>query len=316
MLCNIQDIQVHFAPRAQSVPQAAQALGLSPLEAKMYERFYGLKRLPYDDQGSLLDLARPVVDCLLDGHPELKTRLTHLVHCHTIPAIAPFDNAPLERYIKAQCHPRIEFCSYTMSHCSTALSALQFTASLLNDDEYAILLIAEKAFHKWVRLVPDTTIMGEAACAVLLSKTGQCFQILDNRSQRAGQFALNSGFENKNVANQKAFQDTYGYFLAQHIEWSLHNMQRIASDIQYLLPHNVNKPSWLQVAKNINFPGEKVFLNNIEKYGHCFGSDPFINLHSLWQENKLSPGHELLLVSVGLGATASSALVRCGNLIN
>ncbi|EME0093939.1 hypothetical protein VXI05_001944 [Vibrio parahaemolyticus] len=315
MLCNIQDIQVHFAPRTQSVPQAAQALGLSPLEAKMYERFYGLKRLPYDDQGFLLDLARPVVDRLLDGHPELKTRLTHVVHCHTIPAIAPFDNAPLTQYIKTQCHPRVEFCSYTMSHCSTALSALQFTASLLNDDEYAILLIAEKAFHKWVRLVPDTTIMGEAACAVLLSKTGQCFQVLDNRSQRAGQFALNNGFET-NVANQKAFQDAYPRFLAQHVEWSLHHMQRIASDIRYLLPHNVNKPSWLQVAKNINFPSTQIFLNNIEKYGHCFGSDPFINLHSLWQENKLSPGHELLLVSVGLGATASSALIRCGDLIH
>ncbi|KUH61536.1 hypothetical protein ABK16_12550 [Vibrio parahaemolyticus] len=93
-------------------------------------------------------------------------------------------------------------------------------------------------------------------------------------------------------------------------------MQRIASDIRYLLPHNVNKPSWLQVSKNINFPSTQIFLNNIEKYGHCFGSDPFINLHRLWQENKLSPGHELLLVSVGLGATASSALIRCGDLIN
>lgn len=315
MLCNIQDIAVHFASHTQSVAEAAVSLGLLPIEAKMYERFYGLKHLPYDAEGSLLDLAQPAIERLLYSHPEIDTHLAYVVHCHTIPAIAPFDHATLAQYIQTRCHPDVEFCSYTMSHCSTALSALQFTASLLNDDEYAILLIAEKAFHKWVRLVPDTTIMGEAACAVLISKTGQHFQVLDNRSQRAGQFALNNGFVT-NTTNQKAFQEIYPTFLSQHVEWSLHHMQRIAQDIQYLLPHNVNKPSWQQVAKKINFSTDQIYLNNIEKYGHCFGCDPFINLHSLWKGGKLSSGDELLLVSVGLGATASSALILCGDIMN
>lgn len=315
MLCNIQDIEVHFAPHTQSVQDAAKALGLTPLEARMYERFYGLKHLPYHADGSLLELAQPAIERLLAAHPELDTRLAHVVHCHTIPAVAPFDHDAIAQYIQTRCHPGVEFCSYTMSHCSTALSALAFTASLLNGDEYAILLIAEKAFHKWVRLIPDTTIMGEAACAVLISKTGHRFKVIDNRSQKAGQFALNNGFVT-DTSSQKAFQEAYPTFLAHHIQRSIHNMGRTTQEIKFLLPHNVNVPSWKQVAKNIDMKIDQLYLLNIAKYGHCFGCDPFINLRSLWRDNKLSSGDEVLLVSVGLGATVSSALVRCGNLIN
>jgi len=68
--------------------------------------------------------------------------------------------------------------------------------------------------------------------------------------------------------------------------------------------------SWYQVAAAIHMPIEKIYLKNISKTGHCFGSDPFINLKDGISAGLISPGDYYLLVTVGLGATFSAILFQ------
>lgn len=80
--------------------------------------------------------------------------------------------------------------------------------------------------------------------------------------------------------------------------------------VDWIAPHNVNLASWHRLAQLMHFPREKIFLENVPRYGHCFGADPFINLHQLQQQQRLHKGDTVLLISVGLGATYSSLLIE------
>ncbi|AUH01217.1 3-oxoacyl-ACP synthase [Prodigiosinella confusarubida] len=309
MLLNIVDIEVAFAPKIQTIAQAVEQLGLSKIDGKMFERFYGLKQFPHDDDQPLAALIAPALSGIVDRHPDLVGRLKLCVHCHTIPTISPFNDSPLAGLVNHFFGPTTECASYTMSHCATGLVALEQTATLLEEGESAIVLIAEKAFHQWVQLIPATTIMGEAACAVLITRTGRQLNVLQTTTTRDGRFSINSGHRQEH--DPTLFQQCYFDFVQHHITTSLTKSGMDMSAIKYLVPHNVNRSSWKEIGKNMMFPADLVFLDNVPRYGHCFGADPFINLMRLIAEGRLAEGDKVMLISVGLGATASSAVIEC-----
>ncbi|MDW6001385.1 3-oxoacyl-[acyl-carrier-protein] synthase III C-terminal domain-containing protein [Vibrio mangrovi] len=310
MICNIKDIEINFAAGQQTLHEAAESLGLSGVETRMFDRFYGLRSFPHQDEETIAGMIRPALERLCERHPELSGQVKHVVHCHTIPTVFPFGDNQVARQVTEIFGPQTEYASYTMSHCATGLSVLDYVSAQLDDDEYAIVLIAEKAFHRWVQLIPDTTIMGEVACAVLLSRNGNQFRITDNVTSRDGSFSLNSGYPED--AEQNSFQDKYFTFTQNHMDYTLQHSGLSWCDIKYLVPHNVNISSWKQIAKNMNLPPDLLFLENVSQYGHCFGADPFINLKTLFESGRLEPGDKVMLMTVGLGATASSAIVECG----
>jgi len=82
------------------------------------------------------------------------------------------------------------------------------------------------------------------------------------------------------------------------------------NDIRMILPHNVNIPTWYKIATALQFPIEKVYLNNIPVLGHTFCSDHLINLQSVISENILMPGDYYLMVGCGLGFFISASVWR------
>jgi 3-oxoacyl-[acyl-carrier-protein] synthase-3 len=78
--------------------------------------------------------------------------------------------------------------------------------------------------------------------------------------------------------------------------------------VRLVLPHNVNLPSWDQISDCCGAERDQVYLRNVPRFGHTFNADPFLNLVDAMAEGRLSPGDLVLLVSVGLGATASCSI--------
>jgi 3-oxoacyl-[acyl-carrier-protein] synthase-3 len=62
--------------------------------------------------------------------------------------------------------------------------------------------------------------------------------------------------------------------------------------------------------RELGWPRDKVYLDNVARYSHCFGADGFINLRHALAEGRLVSGDQVLMVSVGMGATLASALVE------
>ncbi|GAB3976129.1 hypothetical protein GCM10029978_062190 [Actinoallomurus acanthiterrae] len=80
-------------------------------------------------------------------------------------------------------------------------------------------------------------------------------------------------------------------------------------EITMIVPHNVNKSSWRSVIRELGFDGDRIYLENVPRYGHCFGSDPFINLASMRDEGRLRDDGVYLLAAVGLGATYAAMVI-------
>ena len=82
-----------------------------------------------------------------------------------------------------------------------------------------------------------------------------------------------------------------------------------SSDIDYMVPHQANTRIIEAVAKQIDFPVEKIFLN-IDRYGNTSSATIPIALDEMQRTGKLKPGHLLLLCSFGTGVTWGGAILR------
>lgn len=306
MLGHIEAIEIAFPPNIQSLEDVAQEVGLSRLDIRMFDRFYGLRRF-HSSPGTLDDLLTPVVDQIQHHQPQAFAAISHVVHCHTVPCVRVFDTASLTPSWLKRFPRQTEFASLTMGHCATPLTAAEWLLKQLSPGAFGLMLIGEKAFHPRVKLIKDTTLMGEAACAVLLTRNGNGPAILSRYTGQDGRFSIQQGADEHETSD---FGQHYVDFTRQHLQAALDKAGITIDRVDWIAPHNVNLASWHRLAQLMHFPREKIFLENVPRYGHCFGADPFINLHQLQQQQRLHKGDTVLLVSVGLGATYSSLLIE------
>lgn len=306
MLGHIESITLYMPDEYRSLNELAPSLELTPLDVRMFSRFYGLARFPRAP-GSLDDLFRPLLSQFAAHHAPLLPDIRYVVHTHTLPAVKPFPDSISALLPEYGFRHDIEFCSLTMGHCSSSLTAVDWLSRKLKAGEYALLLIGEKAFHPRVELIADTTIMGECACAVLISKPEGRGNVLGRFTTQAGEYNRQSGHASDCVPR---FSDHYFPFILRALHAALNHFDVTPETLSWLAPHNVNISSWNKILAEIDLPKNKVLLENISKYGHCFGADPFINLSTLLQQERVHSGDKILLASVGMGATFSSLLIQ------
>lgn len=306
MLGHIESITLHIPEQRKSLTEVAVPLGLSALDIRMFARFYGLQSFPRQP-GTVDDLIHPLLEQFVAAHPDLLPRIRHVVHAHTVPALRPFHASGRALLDACGFADSTEYCSLTMGHCATSLSAVDYVCSRLKHDEYALLLIGEKAFHPKVELLDNTTIMGEAACAVLLSQSGDRARVIARYSAQAGEFSQHKGNE---ARTNPAFAEAYFGFVSNALRNAATHFDCALGALDWIAPHNVNLSSWQKVADELAIPRSRVYLQNVPRYGHCFGADPYLNLAALVRGQQLSPGDKVLLVSVGMGATFSSLLLE------
>ena len=80
-------------------------------------------------------------------------------------------------------------------------------------------------------------------------------------------------------------------------------------DIDIMIPHQANTRIVEAMAKMINFPMEKIFLN-IDKYGNTSSATIPIAMDEAQREGKVKAGDLMLLCSFGTGVTWGSAVIR------
>jgi 3-oxoacyl-[acyl-carrier-protein] synthase III len=306
-MLNVIDIELAFPERTESLAEVAEVLSLSRNQNRMFERFFGFGSFHHDDTLPQQDMMAAAIGPLVDRNGETAARISHVAHCHTLPSTAVL-SGPTSPVLEPFRARGIEVFSATMNHCATGITMLGAMDRLLNGADCGLILIGEKAFHPDIRLIENTTIMGEAAVAILVGRSGGRFQVLDTFTRHDTRFWQNTG--HRDEAFLDGFDEAYLPFVCDTLRAALARFGKSVTDIHMVLPHNVNASSWLQVAQDTGFGRGKVWLSTIGRVGHCFGADPFINLVDAEMQGALSPGDLVILFSVGLGATASCALVE------
>jgi 3-oxoacyl-[acyl-carrier-protein] synthase-3 len=307
-MLSILDLSVAFPNRQQRVEEAVAELGLSSMELKMFKRYYGFDLFRVDNRQPLVDLLDRAMGSLIARHPGLCTELQIVAHCHTISDVTTFGPDTLEWLRGRYVAPSTEVMSLTMNHCAIGVSMFKFMDAFLAAGGLGVLLIGEKAFHRTVRLIENTSLMGEAAAAILVGHGDGILRYLGGHTTHQGEFSVISG--DPSGGSVVGFGAAYYDIMVCHIQEALSNQNVGIDDIRYVFPHNVNTASWQRIASSLGISPEKIYMQNIGRYGHCFGADPFVSVLDAFEQGLLVVGDTVLLISAGLGGTVATALMR------
>ncbi|MEU6990917.1 3-oxoacyl-[acyl-carrier-protein] synthase III C-terminal domain-containing protein [Streptomyces sp. NPDC046465] len=287
--------------------------GVPEPRIKVYERYFGFSRIRVceepDTARQLLAAARGLAGLRGNEH-----RVRHVLQGRTMPVGAPYPHSTVHEVRDALgLHGARAFC-VTQHACAAGLLAVELAGRLLTDDgdpeALALVLTGEKVFTEGARVIPDTGVMGECAAAVLVGPSGPGDRLLGYATQTCG--AFEDGMDMAPEAAE-AFQEVYPKVLADVIRSAVARAGLTVGDIDLILPHNVNRLSWMPVLKELGMRGtDRLFTENIAEIGHCFGADPFLNHLSARAAGRLIPGSRYVMTAVGLGATFSAMAFEHG----
>jgi 3-oxoacyl-[acyl-carrier-protein] synthase-3 len=306
-MLEILDIGIAMPQRLQSMQDASEELLLSAKDRRMYERFFGLGTFPRDASQTLNAMTEEACIALAEKIPFVPQDVDMVFYCHTLMGVVPI-HQDVVLPIAGFATDRNEVFSLTMNHCATAVSAMEFIDCMLPHNGTALLLIGDKGFHRVLREIPNTTIMGECAVAMLLARRPGKYCHIATHTERRGRYAIMTGLVG--ATEEGGFAREYVDFVADCINAALTRAGIDVSQVRLILPHNVNLPSWDQISDRCGARRDQVYLRNVPRYGHMFNADPFLNLVNAIDDGRLSSGDLVALVSVGLGATASCSVFR------
>lgn len=298
-----------YRPPTVPIEALSRRLGLTDLQTRIYRRLNGLDRIAMDDTANWTDLLLAAAAGLRELGPGA-ANVRYVIAARVITFAVPRNVRPLADVCdKLGLHNAVSF-TVTEFACASGLLAVDLAGRLLAADNdpaaTALVLTGEKAFASEIQLVPETTIMGEAAASCLVTAGGTGDRVLSYVARTHGEFYQ----QRPDPRVTAAFREAYPRMVADVAGEAVREAGLDWDDIRIVLPHNVNRVSWIQIAKLIGLPLDRVYLDGIPRYGHCFAADPFLNYLAARDAGLLVPGEPYMMVAAGLGAVAS-AMVLC-----
>ncbi len=302
---------VPFTTRGRvTIAQLSAELGLSAAQERFYSRFLGLDQVATAGELTVLDMLLSVGGQTLAGTD--RSAIGYLIHAHTMQHVAP-QSARLVGSLRDKLGlPGAKAFSLANQGCVSGLYALGVAQSLLRTEPAgtcALLLVGEKAGASDGRLIPGATLLGDGAVGVLLGLGGPGDAVLATSHRTLGEYHESRGMSR---ATQKEYQKVYVPMMETVLSEAAGRAGFSLADAAMILPHNVNRFSWIEVARRLDLPEDRIYLDNIARDGHCYGSDPFVNLEAARAVGRVAAGDHVLLVSAGQGATFTATAVRIG----
>ena len=296
-------VSVYLPDHRVPIADLREQLGLSTMQVRLFDRFFGYAEIRLDRDGTLADLLYAAAAGLtaLSGREHL---VRYVVHARNLPVAAPYPLNPLHEV--TQRLGLGQAVAFTITHhaCATGLIAIEAAGRLLaadgDRDGLALVLTGEKAFTQDARIVPGMCIFGEASAACLVALTGDSDRLLSYACRTRGEF--NRRLDNlPELAAQ--YEEAYPLTLAEVMLAAVGQAGLRLDDISLILPHNVNAVSWHRLSRRIGFPIERVVLDNVPVTGHAFCADMLINYTTAIDRGLLRPGDRYLVAAAGVGAT-------------
>lgn len=300
-----------FVPESTvSVHELCEPLGLSASQERLFTRFLGLDRIAVAADVGLADMLTSAGEEALAGVDRDSVR--YLIHAHTMQHVTVGQPRLLDE-VRDRLGLR-NAAVFGLSHmnCVVGLHALQLARFLLADvrpEDKVLVVTGDKVFAHEGRLIPDITIQGDAAAACLIGQGPHGDRVLGRALDVLGRFyeCLDCS-EQLQIEYKRIYIDSLGKVMSEAID----DAGCAPRDISLLLPHNVNRLSWKRIVRNVGIPDDRVYLDNVSKFGHCYSSDTFINLATARDSGRVKSGDLVLLATAGLGAAFAATVVEIG----
>ncbi len=315
-MTSIAEVASRIPEQAEPIEQIGARIGVTEHDVRLFTRLFGLRevRVAHD---------RGYTDRLVDAARELKTlrgnesRVKYLMVARTFRDIAPQTEDPVGEIAERLGLDDAVGFAVTEHACASGLLALWTAGWLLRDEEpgsLALILTGEippiDGFY-----LPSTTIMGDSSAACLVGAEGERDRLLSysfrmNPSiDQTMDIAVSHAPDMEDVINKysevsseslrKIYIDEIATVIAEAVEQAGIGMD----DLALILPHNVNRISWVRICRRIGYPVEKVMTDLIPITGHCYTADGFLNYGEARRRDLLRPGDHYLIVGVGTGGS-------------
>lgn len=307
---NIAHITYQLASQKINLMDLAKQGEFSVAEANVFQRVMGLQMIPRDNHLTIISIMSLLLEKLFLDFPIQKEKIKYFLFSHTAEFVAPFGFHYLKKLIDTFQLSQAKFFAVNTYKCAGPFQLTCLANSIfhhLHQDDFILIATADIVFTNILKMISGSTVLGEAATAVLLQKSGARHRYIDSGYFSCGQYAQGVWGTKDSFLS---FQSEYVFQLKKLINMILAKQKLSLSDIQLILPHNVNLISWKMLADDMAIPLNRIYLNNINRTAHCFGSDPWINLCDAISEKRIKPGDYYLLITVGLGATFFALLFQ------
>lgn len=285
-------------------------VGMSAFKARIYNTMFGFRHIPVAGAGEGEALLSAVVRDAIAVLPS-PSCVRVALHAHTGPMVGVFGAPALRRALRdagASDAVPIGLCS---NRCVSIFNALDIARRWLRCEPpgaKALLVTGETAFTQEIRVMENVALAGDAAGALVLSLDGPGDRLIASDVRIEGRFAggvwLGQGLRSE---YERSYQD----MMAGTIHHVLAKGNTALGRVSWLLPHNINVKSWAFLADRMGFPADRVIRSNVERTGHCFGTDMMLNLISLRETGCLCAGDRYLMAAAGLGGVFGAALFEC-----
>jgi 3-oxoacyl-[acyl-carrier-protein] synthase-3 len=304
----IEDVAFHSPASTAALEADFERLRLDSRRARVYARMYGFNQVALAAPGEEFGMLEAALRRVLDQSGVDRGLVRLVLHAHTGPYIGPVGNS-VPRRLARRLGLKARSFGMQLHKCVSSLTALQVADHFLRGcppESLAVLIIGESADSEDLRVL-DAGIVGDIGCAVLLKRGGQRNQMLASSVRIHGEYARGI-YDDPTAPLRRNYDETSRDHMVNLMVDTLAQANVSLDDVRYVLPHNVNVKRWQRAIATLGIPTQRVFLDNVPRYGHCFGADVFVNFATV--QKSLRQGDYCLLVSAGVGDTYGAALIR------
>ncbi|MCM3129323.1 3-oxoacyl-[acyl-carrier-protein] synthase III C-terminal domain-containing protein [Paenibacillus provencensis] len=307
----IKDISVSIPERIESPAALLEGLGYSKGELQLLSKYHKLKGTPVWDNDQMLDEA--LIQCIQSlKEKQSLDEVDVVLYAHSAHVQVPGDYGLLHKVLSPFSMELIPCYGISQLNCASSIAALNLAKQMIERDPELrqILLLCADQFNflpnSW-RYIRKSTMLGDSAVALLLENGGESHVI------QSVYLFNDTRFHTGYYATEKEmgmFNQTYVSHIISGIEKVLSSSGMELSDLDYILPHNVNWTTWKEFLHRTGFAQEQIYLDMIPSIGHTFSNDAFINLSEAMAKGWMRKGSHYLMTSIGLGSFFGFVLMR------
>jgi len=97
--------------------------------------------------------------------------------------------------------------------------------------------------------------------------------------------------------------------MAKAVEIAVKKAKMKLSDIDCVVPHQANDRIITAVAKKLNLPKDKIYVN-IDRYGNMSAASIAVALYEAVKEKRIKRGSNVVLVAFGAGLVSAANVVK------
>ncbi|MCX5778058.1 MAG: ketoacyl-ACP synthase III [Elusimicrobia bacterium] len=213
--------------------------------------------------------------------------------------------------------------------CSGFIYGLSIVKALIENGTYKnVLLIGAETLSKITDWTDRNTcvLFGDGAGAMILSQTNQPTSIVSVYTGADGSYdtllqlpgggsrnpATHATIDNKlhclKMEGKEVFKVAVTK-MSDAVNKALDQANLKCDDIALFIPHQANLRIIEAIAKRLNIPVEKVFIN-LQKYGNMSSATVIVALDEARREGRIKPGDLIEMVAFGGGFTWGAAILR------